>query len=228
MAEIYSLDKYRRTRVDHSSTSVTGDDYQSMAAGEVMRPPRPLAQGYSGAGKERTKYLSEGEDFELSPDLLIDHSWRETKRRTAFETVAEFGVPRNLKWELMLELFRNEMYEHAETVAERLEHLNQLEPEEDEQPISLDSMATFLSFLVAFSGKVEPGITVTPDGNIYATWKAEGGRHCGIEFAPSRAAKLVLMLPPEEPDTGSGVHVAGMMGAVDLERTLRLYRIHAW
>ena len=228
MAEIYNLDKYRGGAVvDHSSTSMSEGEYQVMGAGEV-RVRRPLPRQHPGAGEEGTKYLSQGEDFELSPDLLMDHSWRETKRRTPYETVAECSVAKNVKRPLMLELFRNEMYQHAEMVAERLEHLDELEQEEEnEEPISLDSVATFLSFLVAFSSRAEPGITVTPDGNIYATWKAEGGRHCGIEFAPMRAAKLVLMVPGEA-ETGSGVHIAGMMGSADLERTLRLHGVHAW
>ena len=123
-----------------------------------------------------------------------------------------FGIPKIEKRRLMLDLLRDEVHPHAEAVAERLEHLHEIEPEEDEEPISPDSLATFPSFLVAFPSKAEPGITVTPDGNIYATWKAEDGRHCGIEFAPVRTAKLVLIVPGET-DIGSGVHIAGMMGA---------------
>jgi hypothetical protein len=229
-AEVYVLDRYRRSPVDRAdqlSTSITEGEYQVTLGGEAKAVnPLPLQQ-YAGSGDERTKYLSKGEELEWSPDLLSDHSWRETRRRTTYETVAESGTAEIEKWRLMLDLFRHEAYPHAEDVAERLRHLHEIEPEDDEEPISLDSVAMLLSFLVPFTSKAQPAITVTPDGNIYATWKAEGGRHCGVEFTPARSAKLVLMVPGDA-DTGAGIHIAGRMGTSELERTLRLHGIHIW
>jgi hypothetical protein len=91
---------------------------------------------------------------------------------------------------------------HRRRVAARLTELQKcvLDEESDGKGISGKSLQHFLAFLKSYPSLLYPAISVTPDGNIYASWKSGSDRVFSIHFLPQGETRFVLFFPnPKHP-----------------------------
>ncbi len=83
-----------------------------------------------------------------------------------------------------------------ERLANRLSILYDDAKEEDPTSvgISLGSLRNFYNFLQLYSNLKKPSITLSPDNNIYATWKIENCRF-SMHFLPNSDINFVIFNP---------------------------------
>jgi hypothetical protein len=117
---------------------------------------------------------------------------------------------------------------NVEPIAERLETLQGLTTEEldgDEQ-LSLRSLFFFTEFLEREPALRIPRITLTPEGNIYASWR-EGRRVFSIHFLADGRAHYVFFAPnPGNPDLTDRVYSQTTTDQL-IEQMIRL-GVHGW
>lgn len=87
---------------------------------------------------------------------------------------------------LLAQFRRSGVTPYAERIAMRLEFLYRESLDDDEQPLSLDSVEHFLSFLKYVQSTTYPDITLTPFGHIYAVWGRTATRKLSLAFMDAR------------------------------------------
>lgn len=101
------------------------------------------------------------------------------------------------------------------SVSNRLRELRQQQSEDPESAeMSIESMASFLTFLHSVRGIRMPSLSLTPDGNIYASWR-KGDRVFSAEFRTGGLATYVLFRPAPG-ETGPKLRSAGSTPAGQL------------
>jgi len=102
-------------------------------------------------------------------------------------------------------------------IADRL--LDLYSASKDEEPgligIAARSLFGFYMFLQKNPNLKRPSITLTPDGNIYASWRGDEGRVFSIHFLPDRDVRFVVFKPnrrdPERKTRISGMTTYDML-----------------
>ena len=95
-----------------------------------------------------------------------------------------------------------ELCEDGEVLGQRLEELAEdLDDDVDSPPLSVDSIAGFIEFLLEAEPLRDPGLVVAPNGNLRAEWHQSWSQHFVVEFASQTDAKFVLFAPdPHQQD----------------------------
>lgn len=85
-------------------------------------------------------------------------------------------------------------------LASRLSELQKAVQEEefDSHGISVRSLQHFVEFLEAYPGLRCPAVTLTPDRNIYASWKSGLDRVFSIHFLPDGDVRFVIFRPNDK------------------------------
>jgi hypothetical protein len=80
--------------------------------------------------------------------------------------------------------------------------LTELGMQQSEDPESTNlsprSLSSFLSFLRVAKGIQRPSLSLTPDGEIYASWRGSGNRVFSLRFMPDGEARFVILRPASE------------------------------
>jgi hypothetical protein len=86
---------------------------------------------------------------------------------------------------------------YRESAVSRLTELHNLvqEEESDSSGISCESLQRFFEFLRSYSSLRCPAISLTPERNIYASWKSGPDRVFSIHFLPQGEARFVIFFP---------------------------------
>ena len=82
------------------------------------------------------------------------------------------------------------------------------EEELDGRGISAKSLQHFLKLLKAYPTLRCPAVSVTPDRNIYASWKSGSDRVFSIHFLPDGKVRFVIFCPNEK-HSGETIRLSG-------------------
>ena len=95
-------------------------------------------------------------------------------------------------------------------LASRLSELQKAVQEEelDGRGISVGSLQHFIEFLEAYPALRCPAISVTPDRNIYASWKSGSDRVFSIHFLPEGEVRFVIFRPNDK-HPGQAIRLSG-------------------
>lgn len=119
----------------------------------------------------------------------------------AFEDLARVRAD-NRSFLKEIGLLRNlDLIPEKEILADRLTGLLHDYQDDYGQSLDAESLHTFIAFVSFHPNLKRPIITATPDGNLFAEWKAdEGRRYLGVQFLPTRQVRYVAIRPnPEHP-----------------------------
>lgn len=100
---------------------------------------------------------------------------------------------------------------YREALVNRILTLFKDAKEEDELSIGISpgSLRNFYYFLCAHSDLKRPQISLTPENNIYASWKAGNDKVFSVHFLPNEDTRFVVFAPnnrqPERPIRISGI-----------------------
>ena len=95
-------------------------------------------------------------------------------------------------------------------LAARLRELQEAvqEEESDSHGITVKSLQLFIEFLKAHPMLRRPAISVTPDRNVYASWKSASNRVFSIHFFPDGNVRFVIFRPNEK-HAGEVIRISG-------------------
>lgn len=115
-------------------------------------------------------------------------------------------------------------------IANRLLTLFHYSKEEDPDFIGIraNSLKSFYNFLRSYSQLKRPAITLTPDNNIYASWRGDEGRVFSIHFLPDSDVNFVIFTPnkrrPERKTRTAGKTTFDML----METEASAYNLYDW
>ena len=106
----------------------------------------------------------------------------------------------NSTHDLIQLIYTQQFIFHRERIANRLFVLQKAakEDEPDSTGISLSSLQGFYDFLLQQRNLKYPTITLSPDNNIYASWRAEQGRVFSVHFLENNDVRFVIFMPNEK------------------------------
>jgi len=117
---------------------------------------------------------------------------------------------------------------HGRKIAGRIRELRQILREDDSSDISPDSFRSFYEFLNLNPDVSYPGISVTPDGDIYARWKGADRELFSIHFLSGLRLRYVVFSPDRVrqccTNRSSGI---GFVETI-LEIVDRAYEVNKW
>jgi hypothetical protein len=82
------------------------------------------------------------------------------------------------------------------------------EEELDGRGITVRSLQHFIEFLKAYPALLCPAVSVTPDRNIYASWKSGSDRVFSIHFLPDGKVRFVIFCPNDK-HSGETIRLSG-------------------
>lgn len=96
--------------------------------------------------------------------------------------------------DLILRIRTSLSISYRESLANRLVELfNDANEEDSESPgISAGSLLNFHNFLRSYPNLKCPAVSLTPDYNIYASWRSEQGRLFSVHFLPNEDVRFVI------------------------------------
>jgi hypothetical protein len=140
-----------------------------------------------------------------------------------FQTIDERRSEAEKVSELIGLIRRSDELPFARRLARRLEDLVRIAKEEepDQSEILSESLRMFFGFLREHTVFSEPGVVLTPSGNIRSQWRGAPNELCVVEFLGDGRVNFVVFAPdPQDPDqtirlSGIALPVEDFMGAVD-------------
>ncbi len=140
-----------------------------------------------------------------------------------FQTIDERRSEAEKVSELIGLIRRSDEFPFARRLARRLESLVHIAQEEepDQSEISSESLQMFFRFLRRHAELSEPGVVLTPSGNIRVQWRAAPNELCVVEFLRDGRVNFVVFAPdPHDPHqtirlSGIALPVEDFMAAVD-------------
>ena len=118
--------------------------------------------------------------------------------------------------------------EGGQALGDRLEELAEdLEEDAEAIPISLESIAGFIEFLLVAESLRDPGLVVTPNGNICAEWHESWEQHFVIEFVSHSEANFVLFVPDPK-QRFKTMRLAGTCSIASVYDEAKLHGIAEW
>ncbi|MBW2680968.1 MAG: hypothetical protein JRD01_09545, partial [Deltaproteobacteria bacterium] len=131
--------------------------------------------------------------------------------------------------ELIFFFFFSKSICYREGLANRLLSLFNDAKEEDPDclGIAAKSLRNFNNFLHLNTNLKCPTISLTPDYNIYASWKGEQGRVFSLHFLPNEDVRFVIFKPNDRHPERK-IRVSGIATTDVLMETVMSYRIEEW
>jgi hypothetical protein len=131
--------------------------------------------------------------------------------------------------ELIFRIKRSKSICYRESLANRLLTLFNDAKEEDPDclGIATKSLRNFNNFLYLHTNLNCPTISLTPDYNIYASWKGEQGRVFSLHFLPNEDVRFVIFKPNDRHPERK-IRVSGIATTDVLKETMMSYRIKEW
>jgi hypothetical protein len=114
-------------------------------------------------------------------------------------------------------------------IANRLLDLSNFSKEEDPDRvgIAVESLRNFYGFLRRNVDLKTPAISLTPDSNIYASWRGDEGRIFSAHFLPSKDVRFVVFRPNDRhPDRK--IRISGTTTFDILMDTVTPHRLYDW
>jgi hypothetical protein len=118
---------------------------------------------------------------------------------------------------------------YRESVANRLSELSQEAREEElgGMGMSAESLSSFYSFLLKHHDLKKPTIGLTPDNEIYVTWRSGAHSVFSIIFLPSLLARFVILAPANR-HRGYQAKLSGVTTVDDLLEKVKPWGVLGW
>jgi hypothetical protein len=118
---------------------------------------------------------------------------------------------------------------YCQSLADRLVTLfNDAKEENCVSPgISVGSLRNFFIFLQSYTNLKHPTISLTPEYNIYASWRAEPNRVFSVHFLPNGDARFVIFKPNDKHPERQ-IRLSGIATTDILMDTLAPYGVSDW
>lgn len=118
---------------------------------------------------------------------------------------------------------------YAMRLAARLTELEQAVQEEelDGQGIQAGSLRQFEEFLKAYPELLCPAVSVSPDRNIYASWKSGKDRVFSIHFLPDGKVRFVIFYPNDK-HAGDVIRLSGTATADIIMSVAEPHGVESW
>jgi len=131
--------------------------------------------------------------------------------------------------ELIFWIKRSRTISYRESLANRLLILFNDAKEEDPDCIGIaaESLRNFINFIQLHTDIKCPTISLTPDYNIYASWRGEQNRVFSIHFLPNADARFV-MFKPNDRHPERKIRISGIATIDILMETVTPYYIGDW
>ena len=116
----------------------------------------------------------------------------------------------------------------AQELAVKLNALNEVVNEDpDEDPISIDSMRNFISFLQNTTNLKCPNVALTPSNEIHAQWRTAPNRHFAAVFLPTEETRFVIFSPNSK-DPEMIDRISGLTSVDSLLETIQPHKVLEW
>jgi hypothetical protein len=131
--------------------------------------------------------------------------------------------------ELIFRIKTSRYIPYRERLANRILALIKDAKEEDPDCIGIatDSLRNFYNFIHLYTDIKCPIITLSPEYNIYASWKGEQNRLFSIHFLPNADVRFV-MFKPNDKHPKRKIRVSGLATTDIIMETLTPYCIEDW
>jgi len=131
--------------------------------------------------------------------------------------------------ELIFRIKRSRTISYRESLANRLLTLFYDAKEEDPDCIGIaaESLRNFYNFIHLHTDIKCPTISLTPDYNIYASWRGEQNRVFSIHFLPNVDVRFVIFKPNDRHPERK-IRISGLATTDILMETMTPYRIKGW
>lgn len=125
-------------------------------------------------------------------------------------------------------LRRKSTIQFASALSDRLSLLHEIVCEDpDEDPISFESLRSFIGFLQNTPDLRAPDIVLTPSNEIRAQWRTAPNRHFAVIFMPNGDARYVIFTPNHrDPDRID--RLSGITSVDSLMETARPHKVLDW
>ena len=129
----------------------------------------------------------------------------------------------------LLFYIRRSIKPYGDVLSNKLLSLLNFALEEDplSDGISYDSLINFIRFILLNKNLKIPAITLTPDSNIYASWKSTHRRLFSSHFLPNGDVRFVLFKPNDKYPKKM-IRISGTVTVDILMNTLSPYNINKW
>ncbi|MEW6375093.1 MAG: hypothetical protein AB1502_04790 [Thermodesulfobacteriota bacterium] len=98
---------------------------------------------------------------------------------------------------------------------------------EEELSIAIDSFRNFYNFFQLNTNMKCPTISLTPENNIYASWKGEQNRLFSVHFLPSGSVRFVIFKPNDR-HPEQQIRLSGIATSDILKETVSAYGVWDW
>jgi hypothetical protein len=116
----------------------------------------------------------------------------------------------------------------AQELAVKLNFLNEVVNEDpDEDPISIDSMRNFISFLQNTTNLKCPNVALTPSNEIHAQWRTAPNRHFAAVFLQTGETRFVIFAPNSK-DPEMIDRISGLTSVDSLLETIQPHNVLEW
>ena len=131
--------------------------------------------------------------------------------------------------ELIFQIKKSRSISYRESLANRLLTLFNDAKEEDPDCVGIaaESLRNFKNFIHLHTNIKCPTISLTPDYNIYASWRGEQNRVFSIHFLPNADARFVIFKPNDRYPERK-IRISGLSTIDILMETVTPYRIEGW
>ena len=196
-------------------------------SGDVLALPQDLLKKISHILSRDLKYLNSAV---VNPENLTTFRW--IKSREPLTRVDLIDDTDENVQDLIFQIKTSQVIPNGESIATRLLVLFYDAKEEDPSSsgISDVSLRNFYNFLISLKSHAmvkRPSISLTPDQNIYASWRLGEGRLFSIHFLPGRDVRFVVFRPNEK-HPGQQIRVSGTATADTLMETVASHGVWGW
>lgn len=119
---------------------------------------------------------------------------------------------------------------YRESLANRILTLFNDAKEEDSASlgIAVGSLRNFYNFLRLHTNLKYPNISLTPDGNIYTSWRDEQNKLFSVLFLPNREDARFVIFKPNNRHPKRQIRISGTVTTDILIETVKTYKILDW
>lgn len=153
--------------------------------------------------------------------------WHENEDQ--FTQVDLLDVEEKKVQELIFRIRTSPSIPYRETLANRLLTLFNDAKEEDPASVAIavESLRNFYDFLRTHSNLKCPVLSLTPDNNIYASWRGEANRLFSVHFLPNGDARFVIFKPNDRHPERQ-IRISGSTTADILSEIVEPYDVFSW
>lgn len=134
------------------------------------------------------------------------------------------------EYELIFRIRTSLSIRYRESLANRLVTLFKDTKEEDpDSPgIAAGSLRNFFNFLQLHPNLKYPSISLTPEYNIYASWRDEQNRVFSVHFLPNGGDARFVIFKPNYRHPERQIRISGTSTTDILMETVSPYRVYDW